>query len=68
MPQSNEQEWEQRIQRGRDRFLVPTYTIKDHFRQPDVPFLVPSYNIGAPTFQRVLVDQAFEGVPPETEE
>lgn len=45
--QSNQAEWEKREAKGRERFLVPTYVLKDRFNQPGVPFLVAAYYIDA---------------------
>lgn len=59
MTQSNEQEWEDRIRKGEDRFLVPTYVLKDRFNQPGTPFLVAAYYIDAPRFAELDIKQKF---------
>lgn len=58
-----EKEWEARERRGRARFQRAEYTIKDQYKEPGTPFFAPSYYISSPTMQRVIVDQAFDGVP-----
>lgn len=47
MSQTNEAEWAEKERKGRERFLYPTYTIKDRFRQPGTPFLVAAFYISA---------------------
>lgn len=40
-----DEEWEIRIARGRERFLVPTYTIKDQYQDPDSPYFCAAYYV-----------------------
>lgn len=54
------EEWRIKEERGRRRFLVQTYTIKDRFYQPGAPFFVVAGYIDADAFGGISLDQFHE--------
>lgn len=59
---SDEQEWERRIEQGKCRFLVPTYTIKNHYYDPDAPYFVAGWYLsGGQLAKIVLTEHALSG-------
>jgi hypothetical protein len=57
---TEEEEWKQREEDARSRFLVPTYTIKDQYSSPDAPFFVASYYINGKRTGGIAIERPSE--------
>lgn len=43
----SDQDFEKGVEKARERFYCPTYTIKDQYNDPDAPYFVAAYYISA---------------------
>jgi len=57
---TEEEEWKQREEDGKNRFLVPTYTIKDQYSSPDAPFFCAAHYVNAQSTGGISLDESFE--------